>query len=61
MPRYSKNEVVLVHYPFSNLSGSKVRPAIVVNTSHISQDNYLENCPMLMLEAWKTRCVIGWG
>ncbi|HEV7375194.1 MAG TPA: type II toxin-antitoxin system PemK/MazF family toxin [Pyrinomonadaceae bacterium] len=38
MPRYSKSEVVLVHYPFSNLSGSKVRPAIVVNTSHISQD-----------------------
>lgn len=38
MPRYSKNEVVLVHYPFSNLSGSKVRPAIVVNTPHVSQD-----------------------
>jgi mRNA interferase MazF len=38
MPRYSKSEVVLVHYPFSNLSGSKVRPAIVVNSSHISQD-----------------------
>jgi mRNA interferase MazF len=38
MPRYSKSEVVLVYYPFSNLSGSKVRPAIVVNTSHISQD-----------------------
>jgi mRNA interferase MazF len=38
MPRYSKNEVVLMHYPFSNLSGSKVRPAIVVNTPHISQD-----------------------
>lgn len=38
MPRYSKSEIVLVHYPFSNLSGSKVRPAIVVNSSHISQD-----------------------
>src|SRR5215208_5506305 len=38
MPNYSKNEVVLVRYPFSNLSGSKVRPAIVVNASHISQD-----------------------
>jgi mRNA interferase MazF len=38
MPRYSKNEVVLVHYPFSNLSGSKVRPAIVVSAPHVSQD-----------------------
>ena len=38
MPSYSKNEVILVRYPFSNLSGSKVRPAIFVNDSHISQD-----------------------
>src|ERR671926_511126 len=38
MPNYSKNEVILVRYPFSNLSGSKVRPAVVVNDSHISQD-----------------------
>ena len=38
MQNYSKNEVILVRYPFSNLSGSKVRPAIVVNASHISQD-----------------------
>lgn len=38
MPSYSKNEVILVRYPFSNLSGSKVRPAIIVNDLHISQD-----------------------
>ncbi|HEX8071864.1 MAG TPA: type II toxin-antitoxin system PemK/MazF family toxin [Pyrinomonadaceae bacterium] len=38
MPSYSKNEVVLVRYPFSNLSGSKVRPAVVVNAAHTSQD-----------------------
>lgn len=38
MPSYSQNEVVLVRYPFSNLSGSKVRPAVVVNTPHVSQD-----------------------
>ena len=38
MPNYSKNEVILVRYPFSNLSGAKVRPAIVVNDSHTSQD-----------------------
>jgi mRNA interferase MazF len=38
MPSYSKNEVILVRYPFSNSSGSKVRPAVVVNALHISQD-----------------------
>ena len=38
MPSYSKNEVILVRYPFSNLSGSKVRPAVVINDCHISQD-----------------------
>jgi mRNA interferase MazF len=38
MPNYSKGEVILVRYPFSNLSGSKIRPAVVVNAPHISQD-----------------------
>ena len=38
MPNYSKGEVILVRYPFSNLSGSKIRPAVVVNASHVSQD-----------------------
>lgn len=38
MPSYSKSEVILVRYPLSNLSGSKVRPAIVVNAPHVSQD-----------------------
>lgn len=38
MPNYSKPEVVLASYPFSNLSGSKVRPAVVVNAPHPSQD-----------------------
>lgn len=37
MPSYSKNEVVLVRYPFSDLSSSKVRPA-VVSAPHVSQD-----------------------
>jgi mRNA interferase MazF len=38
MPSYSKNDVVLVQYPFSDLSSSKVRPAVVVSAPHISQD-----------------------
>jgi mRNA interferase MazF len=38
MPSYSKPEVVLIRYPFSDLTGAKVRPAIVVSAGHISQD-----------------------
>ncbi|HEX8097219.1 MAG TPA: type II toxin-antitoxin system PemK/MazF family toxin [Pyrinomonadaceae bacterium] len=38
MPSYSKNDVILLRYPFSNLSGAKVRPATVVNAAHTSQD-----------------------
>src|SRR5437868_5194127 len=38
MPSYSKPEVVLVRYPFSDLTSTKVRPAVVVNASHVSQD-----------------------
>jgi mRNA interferase MazF len=38
MPSYSKYDVVLVRYPFSDRSNSKVRPAVVVNNQHSSQD-----------------------
>lgn len=38
MPSYSKAEVVLVHYPFSDLSSVKVRPAVVVSAPHSSHD-----------------------
>jgi mRNA interferase MazF len=38
MPSYYKNDIILVRYPFSDLSNSKVRPAVVVSTPHISQD-----------------------
>jgi mRNA interferase MazF len=38
MPSYSKNEVVLMRYPFSDLTSAKVRPAVVVNAPHVSQD-----------------------
>jgi mRNA interferase MazF len=41
MPTYSKNEVVLVRFPFSNLAGAKVRPAVVVNAPHSSQDVFV--------------------
>ncbi len=38
MPNYSKNIVILVRYPFSDLSNAKVRPAVIVNALHSSQD-----------------------
>lgn len=38
MPNYSQNDVVLVQYPFSDVSVKKVRPAVVVNVPHVSQD-----------------------
>ena len=38
MPSYLKPEIVLVRYPFSDLTGAKVRPAVVVSASHASQD-----------------------
>jgi len=41
MPSYSKNEVILVRYPFSALSGVKVRPAVIVNAPHVSQDAFI--------------------
>ncbi|NEQ25078.1 MAG: MazF family transcriptional regulator, partial [Microcoleus sp. SIO2G3] len=31
MPSYSKHDVILVRYPFSDLSSSKVRPAVVAS------------------------------
>jgi mRNA interferase MazF len=41
MPNYCKNDIILVQYPFSDLSSSKVRPAIVVSTRHVSQDIFI--------------------
>jgi mRNA interferase MazF len=38
MPNCCKNDIILVRYPFSDLSSSKVRPAIVVSAPHVSQD-----------------------
>jgi mRNA interferase MazF len=38
MASFSKNDVILVRYPFSDLSASKVRPAVVVSAPHESQD-----------------------
>ena len=41
MPSFSKNEIVLISYPFSDLTSSKVRPAVIVNSAHSSQDLFV--------------------
>ena len=38
MLNYSKNIIILVGYPFSDLSNAKIRPAVIVNAPHSSQD-----------------------
>jgi mRNA interferase MazF len=38
MPRFSRNEIILVRYPFSGLTSAKVRPAIVVGQGHTTSD-----------------------
>jgi mRNA interferase MazF len=38
MPSYSEHDIILVRYPFSDLSNSKVRPAVMVSAAHYSQD-----------------------
>ena len=38
MASFSRNDVILVRYPFSDLSTSKVRPAVVVGAPHTSVD-----------------------
>ena len=41
MPNYSKNDIILVGYPFSDLSFTKVRPGIVISVLHPSQDVFI--------------------
>lgn len=41
MPNYSRNDVVLVAYPFSDRTGSKVRPAVIVSGPHRSRDLFV--------------------
>jgi mRNA interferase MazF len=38
MPSFSKNEVVVVRYPFSDLTAAKVRPAVIVGVFERSPD-----------------------
>ncbi|MCL4858917.1 MAG: type II toxin-antitoxin system PemK/MazF family toxin [Caldilineaceae bacterium] len=41
MPSYSQHDIVLITYPFTDLSGAKVRPAVVVSAPHASTDLFI--------------------
>jgi mRNA interferase MazF len=41
MPSYSTHDVVLVRYPFSDVSTAKVRPAAIVSAPHASHDLFI--------------------
>jgi mRNA interferase MazF len=41
MPNYSRNDLLLVRYPFTDLSGVKVRPVVVVHAPHPSKDVFV--------------------
>jgi len=41
MPSFSRNDVILVAYPFSGRTGVKVRPAVVVSGEHRARDVFV--------------------
>lgn len=41
MPNYLQHDIVLVKYPFADLTGVKVRPAIIVSAPHASTDLFI--------------------
>ncbi len=41
MNNYSINDVVLVRYPFTDLSNSKIRPAVIISEPHDSKDLFI--------------------
>ncbi len=41
MTSFSIGDVVLVRYPFSDSSISKIRPAVVISAPHVSHDIFL--------------------
>jgi mRNA interferase MazF len=41
MPNFSKNDVILIRYPFSDITSGKIRPAIVACEPHQSDDYFV--------------------
>jgi mRNA interferase MazF len=41
MKTLSSNSIILIRYPFSDLSNSKIRPAIIISSPHPSEDLFI--------------------
>ncbi len=41
MSNYLIGDVVLVRYPFTDFSSSKIRPAVVISAPHVSKDVFV--------------------
>ncbi|MGZ8219467.1 type II toxin-antitoxin system PemK/MazF family toxin [Methylomagnum sp.] len=41
MSNYSPGNIILVRYPFTDLSGFKIRPAVIIGAKHPSSDVFL--------------------
>lgn len=41
MKNFSKNNIVLIRYPFTNLVSSKVRPAVIISSPIHSEDLFI--------------------
>ena len=39
--KYSQRDIVLVQFPFTDLTGSKLRPALIISCSQVNQRNEL--------------------
>jgi hypothetical protein len=52
MPNSSKNDIILVRYPFSDLSGAKVRPAVVVSAPRVSRLSHLVSGMILIFSSF---------
>ena len=46
MPNYSKNDIILVRYPFSDLSTAKIRPAVYERIIETIEDEGLYSAMM---------------
>jgi mRNA interferase MazF len=55
MPSYSKHSVILVRYPFSDLSSAKVRTAVVISAPHSFQDILRSVCELTVLATMQTK------
>lgn len=39
--RYSQGDIILLPYPFTDLSNTKQRPAVIISKNSVNSDNYI--------------------